>query len=533
MGVSSVKGAILGLVLFGLGTTMALARGPAIRVDEQGTWEPEEVCIAINPTNPDVLIAGANLDHVFYSHDGGLSWTTEQMSSSLGVAGDPVVIFDAEGTAYYAHLSYRNTWDSWLDRIVVQRSTTDGVSWTNGIGVGYDPPRDHDKQWLIADRTDSPYRGRLHMAWTRFDMYGSGAFSDSSAIIYSFSEDQGATWQPTVRISDQAGDCLDYDETAEGAVPAVGPDGSVYMAWGRDGAIWFDRSLDGGLTWGADIQVATQPGGWDFSIPGVNRCNGFPITVCDISDSPWRGRLYVLFSDQRNGPDDTDIFLCSSDDQGTSWSAPMRVNGDVGTSHQFFPWLAIDPVTGHLYTVYYDRSRTTGVDTDVVLSWSRDGGATFSHKVLSESSFSPQEDVFMGDYIGIDAHDNMVHAIWTRLHEGELSIWTARANFTSSLGDEGGMVISRTQLEGQSANPGGPETRLAYRLFAAAEVRLNVYDLRGHLIRELDAGPRPRGEYKVLWDGRDQTGSAVPSGVYLCHLVAGQEQARMKVTIVR
>ena len=51
-----------------------------------------------------------------------------------------------------------------------------------------------------------------------------------------------------------------------------------------------------------------------------------PITVCDVSNSPYRGRIYVVFSDQRNGTNNTDVFVCTSDDEGDTWSDPIRVN---------------------------------------------------------------------------------------------------------------------------------------------------------------------------------------------------------------
>ena len=48
---------------------------------------------------------------------------------------------------------------------------------------------------------------------------------------------------------------------------------------------YFDRSLDGGITWVLeDIVVSDQPGGWNFDIPGIYRCNGMPITVADLTD---------------------------------------------------------------------------------------------------------------------------------------------------------------------------------------------------------------------------------------------------------
>ena len=94
---------------------------------------PEEVTIAINPANPANLVAGANIDNYYYSFDGGSTWQEGRLESTYGVAGDPCVIFDAQGTVYYSHLS--NPADGyWLDRMVVQKSSDGGKSWDNGVG---------------------------------------------------------------------------------------------------------------------------------------------------------------------------------------------------------------------------------------------------------------------------------------------------------------------------------------------------------------------------------------------------------------
>ena len=68
----------------------SLAQYPNIRVSHPASTDPEEVTISINPTNPLNLAAGANISYYYYSFDGGFTWTEGQLSSSLGVWGDPV-----------------------------------------------------------------------------------------------------------------------------------------------------------------------------------------------------------------------------------------------------------------------------------------------------------------------------------------------------------------------------------------------------------------------------------------------------------
>lgn len=393
--------------------------------DHFGPCEPS---ICINPRNTNNIVAGAVLDHYYWSNDGGRTWEAARLKSSYGVYGDPVVLADSKGNFYYAHLSDPDGkgWQSkqHLDRIVVQKSTDGGKTYDNGSYMGQHHPKDQDKHWLCAD----PETHVLYCSWTEFDKYDSRDTADHSRILFSKSTDGGATWSEAMAINRFQGDCLDDDNTTEGAVPAVGPNGEVYVAWSWGEKIWFDRSLDGGKTWLADdIVAAKQPGGWTFDVPGVSRCNGMPVLVCDLSKGPNRGTLYLNWADQRHGADDTDIWACSSKDGGKTWSKPKRVNDDGRGHQQFFTWMAIDQTTGHLYVVFYDR-RAYGNDdkrTDVYLAISRDGGQSFENKKISQTPFTPNSLTFMGDYNHISAHDGVVRPIWTRVDPGKLSVWTA------------------------------------------------------------------------------------------------------------
>ena len=389
-----------------------------------GTGSPEEVTISINPMNPDVLAAGANIDNFYRSTNGGQTWIeTHLVSNLLGVWGDPVVLFDSVGNLYYAHLSNPIPPGYWIDRIVVQKSTNNGVSWNDGVGVGFVAPKNQDKEWLAVDHSQSSYRGNIYMTWTEFDSYGSSNPNDSSRIRFSKSTDQGNTWSTAITISDVSGNCIDSDNTTEGAVPCVGPNGEIYVSWAGPVGLVFDKSIDGGQTWGADIFISNIPGGWDYDVPGISRCNGLPVTMCDISNSLYRGHIYSCWTDQRNGTSDTDVFLSKSTDGGNSWSSPLRVNDDISARHQFFVWSNIDPFTGHLWFVFYDRRNTTGSATDVYVAKSFDGGQTFENFKVSESSFTPNSGIFFGDYTNIAAWNGKVYPIWMRLQSNQLSVW--------------------------------------------------------------------------------------------------------------
>ena len=334
-------------------------------------------------------------------------------------------MFDDNGYAYYAHLSNPEG-PAWIDRIVVHRSINGGQSWEEGVGVGYNTDKAQDKEWMTFDRSDSQYSGNIYMSWTEFDEYGSADPADKSRIRFSRSEDYAETWSEPIVISDTEGNCVDSDTTMEGAVPAVGNNGDIYIAWAGPDGIYFDSSTDGGLTFGTDMIIDDMPGGWAFEIPGIYRCNGMPFTVCDNSSSAYSGNIYVMWSDQRNGLENTDIFLKKSSDGGLTWSNRIMVNSSHSAGHQFFPNIVVDPLTGIIYIAYYDRSGTTGNETEVVMSRSDDGGETFETYKLSQQSFTPTETIFFGDYIDIDAYNGIIYASWMKMDQELRSVWCAK-----------------------------------------------------------------------------------------------------------
>ncbi len=404
-----------------------------VRVDAANSNQPEEVSIAINPTNPNYISAAANINHFFRSSDGGLTWQTSFLSSSFGVWGDPSVIYDDQGNLYFAHLSNPPFPGYWIDRIVVQRSTDNGFNWNDGAGVGFLSPRNQDKEWLGVDMHSPLYKGNIYMTWTEFDNYGSSSPSDSSRIRFSRSTDRGLNWSNAITVSDVSGDCIDEDNTVEGAVPCVGPNGEVYVSWAGPLGLMFDKSTNGGNNWGTDVFVSTIPGGWDYSVPGIYRANGLPVTACDTSQSPFRGNIYINWTDQRNGTGNTDVFLSKSTDGGNTWSTVKKVNDDNTTRHQFFTWMTIDQTTGVLYFVFYDRRNTSNNFTDVYVARSTDGGETFTNFKVSESSFNPSSSVFFGDYTNIAAMNKMVYPMWMRLDVSALTVWTAIVNDSSAI----------------------------------------------------------------------------------------------------
>lgn len=384
-------------------------------------YSQTEPSIAIDPTNPLNMAAGTILSDYYFSRDGGKTWKSRTLKSPYGVYGDPVLMFDKEGRVYYFHLSNYDEGE-WLDRIVCQTADKVNGRFTDGSYTMPNGAKAQDKHWVAYD----PDSSTIYMTWTEFDEYESEKPEDSSRIVFSKSVDRGESWTEPVQISYYNGDCLDNDNTVEGAVPAVGPNGELYVVWTGPKGLVFQRSLDGGNTWKEREQlIATHHGGWTLDIPGIYRANGLPILYCDRSNGPNSGTLYLNWCDQKEGSDDTDVWLMKSTDGGETWSERIRVNQDAPGNHQFFTWMSVDQSTGYLYFVYYDRRDGEGNATDVYSAISRDGGATFHEIKLTETPFIPNQLQFFGDYLNIAAVNGVVRPIFPRSDNLKITLWVA------------------------------------------------------------------------------------------------------------
>ncbi|MFQ6093453.1 MAG: choice-of-anchor D domain-containing protein, partial [bacterium] len=96
-----------------------------------------------------------------------------------------------------------------------------------------------------------------------------------------------------------------------------------------------------------------------------------------------------------------------------------------------------------------------------------------------------------------------------------------------------GLVPGDFGLAHNYPNPFNPETRIAYTLPEGGRVTLAVYNTLGQKVKRLVDGSQSSGRYAVLWDGRDDLGQDVPSGIYIAVLRSGTFTDRKKMVLLK
>ncbi|MEZ4386924.1 MAG: FlgD immunoglobulin-like domain containing protein [Candidatus Krumholzibacteriia bacterium] len=153
-----------------------------------------------------------------------------------------------------------------------------------------------------------------------------------------------------------------------------------------------------------------------------------------------------------------------------------------------------------------------------------DGGLTWQAQALPWQDWDPrQSESFVYFALGQSDDGVVVGGVYATL---------LRATFDPSTTAVEPPAAAALRLEA-APNPFNPATVLRFSLPSAADTRLEVYDARGRHVRSLLAGRLAAGEHTVRWDGRDGTGRALPSGVYLVRVRGGGAQAAVKVALVQ
>ncbi len=82
-------------------------------------------------------------------------------------------------------------------------------------------------------------------------------------------------------------------------------------------------------------------------------------------------------------------------------------------------------------------------------------------------------------------------------------------------------------------NPFNPTTTLQYELPEQTDVQMIIYDISGRKIKQWSCQNQQPGTYEIIWNSTDQNGNAVPSGVYIYRMVAGEFMESRKMVLMK
>jgi hypothetical protein len=508
-----------------------------------------EPSIALDPNNPNHMAIGwrqfstvtSNFREAGWAFtiDGGRTWTFPGVLEPGVFRSDPVLGFDAVGNFYYNSLKVVGN-NFTCD---VFKSTNRGAWWGSAVFA-----HGGDKQWMTIDRTGGIGDGHIYCAWsTAAGCCGNQTFTRSTDGGQSFSIPTGIPFTPIWGTMDVAADGTLYIGGIDPNSPST-----FYVTKSTN-------AQDPLATPIFNTQLLNMGGAVVFSggTPSPNPIGllGQVWIAVDKSSGPRAGYLYALCSVDPLGTDPLDVHFTRSTNGGLSWSSPVRVNDDVGDAWQWFGTMSVAP-NGRIDAIWNDtRNSVVANQSELHYASSSDGGVTWSaNQKLSPMWNShvgwPNQDK-IGDYYGMISDDVGAHVAWAATFNNEQDVYYLRINDydcnsngvgdsldialgTSPDNDQNGIpdecagiatasgdIATPYRLHQNVPNPFNPTTTIRFDVPAGGgQVRLQVFDVTGRLVRTLvDDFVRPGGR-SVLWDGRDHRGETVATGLYLYRLDA-------------
>ena len=185
---------------------------------------------------------------------------------------------------------------------------------------------------------------------------------------------------------------------------------------------------------------------------------------------------------------------------------------------------------GASYTVVAENLRTGTVASQRVNSDAKRTSAVWA-------DMNRKSVVEAGDKVEITLHDER-GAIVSGPFQRTVTTADIRNAFLTLQLRVGDVQPKDTILAQNFPNPFNPETWIPYQLNKATEVTIHIYDASGRLVRTLNLGWQPTGSYMTAssaayWDGRNEVGERVASGIYFYTLQTQDFTATRKMVILK
>jgi len=422
--------------------------------------------VAVNPTNSANVIGSFQQDRwndggargllAARSFDGGTTWARNFAAFSVCSGGaaeylratDPWVSFDQAGRAYQISLSIDSA-DLGLSAVLASSSTDGGTTWTAPATIirDEDPLNFNDKESITADPNRA---GVAYATWIRGDLPGdhhsfaalTHAFSYRGQPMFSRTTDGGQTWSTPVAMTNQ-------NIYAQGNQIAVLPDGTlvnVFAALFKGSGLQPNpnqvfmaviRSKNGGRTWSAPVKIAnlgtvllTDPDNPDPD-PALDDTVRAGDYLPDIAVDRSSGVVYVTWADGL-GTTANNVVIAKSRDGGSHWTTPLAIDRTPG-QHAFNHAVTVTD-DGTVAVLYYDFRNNTpaaGLPTDVWLTHSADGGASWEEQHITGPFDMKQAPVargwFLGDYQGLEAIGDDLLGFFATTQGDPANVWAVRA----------------------------------------------------------------------------------------------------------
>ncbi len=458
-----------------------------------------------------------------------------QWQPDVRLTNDPADSYASWNNAWCVASNGNNVHVVWYDsrdgntKIYYKRSSDSGINWgtdtrlTIGIGPSWSP-------------SITVSGSNVHVVW-----YDSR--DGNSEIYYKRSTDDGINWSADTRLT---------NNPFYSFYPSIAVSGSViHVVWQdyRDAnyEIYYKRSTDGGINWGADTRLSNNVATSEF--PSIA-----------VSGSI----VHVLWTDRRDGHDE--IYYKRSTDGGVNWGTDTRFTNNTYDSRQ--PSIAVSGSIVHVVynVIQYKRSTDSGDNwsADVPLLNNAFLGVpsiavsgSIVHVVWTDARNNYEDIYYIRSlnsginwetdtrltnnaanswYPSIAVSGSNVHVVWQDNRNGNYEIYYKR----NPTGNPTGIQNISTEtpsaysLSQNYPNPFNPVTKIRFSIVSSPHVlggdlvQLKIYDVRGREVQTLVNEQLQPGTYETTFDG-----SMLNSGVFFYRMITDGFSETKKMLLIK
>jgi hypothetical protein len=176
---------------------------------------------------------------------------------------------------------------------------------------------------------------------------------------------------------------------------------------------------------------------------------------------------------------------------------------------------------------------TDGPDTSSTIGPGTAGVMNVYSGTRIDYLFNPQPDEFMGRRVIFAIELNPKYSYSLGAGESTRYGFSLVKEVNTAADDPGSTPLYRNSLHQNFPNPFNPSTTISYSVGDRGPVRIQIYDVSGRLVRNLYDDIREPGAYSAVWNGTNDGGRAVGSGIYFCRMENGGFTETRKLVLMR
>jgi len=465
----------------------------------------------------DRALTGGQINYSVYDNDFEVWSPAAAVSSAADRADKPAIAADELGNI---HASWQERASS-SAKYQIMYAKFDGISWSTPIKVSL---QDTDNCEETSIEVDS--RGYI---WVVYNNDGAGAPNEFVWAVKS--EDSGSTWS-TIGEQLSSSGLIDGSITNGRCTLSAGADGKLVAIW-HNGQPWDSARREisanqyDGTSWQGEVMISD-------TTTADRSANWYPTVALDLA-----GNIYAIYHTNDVSTDSIRArkMLVQKKEWDQTWDQSVTKVIDINYATDMLGTSAVADSNGIIHLIYQRDAEDSNSIDENVYTYSADQGNTWSaplamNRAGYDAGYATMSNRVRKAY-GIDM-------VWRESYKPEVNDFDTTAVVYGNFPYDQLVSVSPNPVKPQSydlisgyPNPFNPSIKLDYNISQSGPVSILIYDALGRIVRTLVNETKNSGGYASFWNGLNDSGHRMPSGVYIAVLRTGSTSSFFKMLMLK